>query len=79
MTNFGPLTSGEERILRGAAENDAVVVSGIQRRPAERLRARGFVVLKEKHVPSVSVHGRDEITVEITRWGRESRQKWRKR
>ena len=79
MKGLGALTRAEERILAGAAANDAVVVSGIQRLPAERLKARGYVTMAEKHVPSASANGRDETTVRITRAGRESRQKWRKK
>ena len=70
MTTSPVLTSVQARILRDAARH-TIVVTGKQRGSVNRLCALGFVTCKTTHLPSVSVNGRDEIAVEITRRGRE--------
>ncbi len=60
------LSRAQERILRSARDTDAVIVSGIQRRSVERLRQLRLVTYTTEHVPSGSINGRDQITVEIT-------------
>jgi hypothetical protein len=76
MTKLGALTIAEERILAAAVATNAVIVSGIQRMPVERLKARGFVGYTENIVGS----GRRrwcEIRVWATREGMDSR--WKKK
>ena len=63
------LTDVQLRILSDARNNDGVIVCGLQRRPVNRLRGLGLVMIRTAHVRSVSVHGRDQITVSITRDG----------
>ena len=78
MKNLGPLTNAEERIMaRLGWPVLAVIVCEIQRMPAERLQARGYVRLARPQ--KWKQRGPNEIRVEITRAGRESRQKWRKK
>ena len=72
MTALSKLTPVQRRILRDAAEHDGVIVNGKQRRAVNRLCILGLVTYKTVHLSSVSVHGRDEITVTATGAGRRS-------